>query len=403
MGTNEKPDDDEPRLKPSAVRELAKTIPCREVLTQRNGRSSSDEDEPKVLSFMAGSDQDPSNVARINVYYQTGTVGTCRVLNGEVRETFRKRCSLETLEKMLRDPPDLVSVDEKLQNVGDEGSTDAPIDPDDDENAIRKDIDLADIGLAILMGEAEKLHSHAKTLRDNDPDEANAPPHPNLIGGAEDADGREYAYHLPAETISHIEDCLADSTRDPITCIATSGPGTVLLYKSGEWAYTSDIPKSLHRMLKFRKRALPAPAYVSLGRRGRFYVSFRDGSSDWNGPNELDDCLKRHAMHKTVASVAFGKKKYTFFVVFTDGSWEYHGDIPEGLEEKLTDRGDMADLICVTLGPSGEWFLKARNGRMWWGDVSEELDELMDELKEEGRVPCYVDFGEYGSYFVAHD
>eukprot|EP00566_Odontella_aurita_P021954 CAMPEP_0113591186 /NCGR_PEP_ID=MMETSP0015_2-20120614/37122_1 /TAXON_ID=2838 /ORGANISM="Odontella" /LENGTH=230 /DNA_ID=CAMNT_0000497525 /DNA_START=57 /DNA_END=746 /DNA_ORIENTATION=- /assembly_acc=CAM_ASM_000160 len=217
-------------------------------------------------------------------------------------------------------------------------SPDAPMNPDeDDENVIRKDIELTDIGLAILIGEAEKLNTHAKALRDSDPDEADAPPLPDLIGGAEDADGREYA------SISHIEDCLADSTRDPITCIATSGPGTVLLYKSGEWAYTSDIPKSLHRMLKYRKRALPAPAYVSLGRRGRFYVSFRDGSCDWNGPKELDDCLRRHAAHKTVASVAFGKKKYTFFVVYTDGSWEYHGDIPEGLEEKLTERGDLAD------------------------------------------------------------
>lgn len=405
--TKDKADDDEPRMKPAVVRDLAKAIGCREILTQRNGRGGSDEDDPKVLSFMAGAEHDASNVARINIYYQTGTVGTCRILNGEVRETFRKRCSLETLEKILKEPPDLVSIGEKLvvmDDVYDDDGSTNPIHPDeDDENTIRKDIELADIGLAILMGEAEKLNSHAKSLRENDPDEVDAPPLPDLIGGAEDADGREYAYHLPAETISHIEDCLADSTRDPITCIATSGPGTVLLYKSGEWAYTSDIPKSLHRMLKYRKRSLPAPAYVSLGRRGRFYVSFRDGSSDWNGPNELNDCLKRHAMHKTVASVAFGKKKYTFFVVFTDGSWEYHGDIPDGLEEKLTERGDMADLICVTLGPSGEWFLKARNGRMWWGDVSEELDELMDELKEEGRIPCYVDFGEYGSYFVAHD
>ena len=77
--------------------------------------------------------------------------------------------------------------------------------------------------------------------------------------------------------------------------------------------------------------------------------------------------------------------------------------MPEGLEGILRDRGEKADLSTVTLGPRGEWFLRTRNGKMYWGNASEEFDGLMEDLEDSSRSPFFVDFGDYGSYFVSHD
>ena len=52
---------------------------------------------------------------------------------------------------------------------------------------------------------------------------------------------------------------------------------------------------------------------------------------------------------------------------------------------------------------SGEWFVKGRNGKMWWGGTSDDFDDLMDFLEESERSPTFVDFGQYNAYFVTHE
>jgi len=73
------------------------------------------------------------------------------------------------------------------------------------------------------------------------------------------------------------------------------------------------------------------------------------------------------------------------------------------LVEKLKERGNLPDLVCVTLGPKGEWFLRAGNGRMWWGGISSELDELIQNLLKEDRYLNFLDFGEDGTFFLTYD
>jgi hypothetical protein len=87
-------------LNPTAVRERAKSVPgCKEVLA----------DGPTVLSFIVGigphhrrgsggnkgkdnSDEGSSSkqLARVNIWTDTGTVGTSRVIDGKVRQSFRR-------------------------------------------------------------------------------------------------------------------------------------------------------------------------------------------------------------------------------------------------------------------------------------------------------------------------
>jgi hypothetical protein len=189
--------------------------------------------------------------------------------------------------------------------------------------------------------------------------------------------------------------------------VSTNGKGTVFLYGNGGVAYTPAIPRALYQKLRqLRNSSYSArPSYVSLGTRDRYFVAFNDGTADWKGPKPLDKVLKKCLQSsQPPRSVAFGSSYDTFFVVFHDGSWQYQGrGIPSSLEEKLADREDRPDLGAVNLGPSGEWFLKAKNGRMWWSGISAELDQVIANILNAGNYLRFLDFGENGSYFVSYD
>ena len=73
------------------------------------------------------------------------------------------------------------------------------------------------------------------------------------------------------------------------------------------------------------------------------------------------------------------------------------------LEEKLSASKERTELSCINIGPSGEWFMRSQDGRVAWGDISEEMDEASQELLDEGHVVNFLDFGENGSYFVSYD
>jgi hypothetical protein len=106
----------------------------------------------------------------------------------------------------------------------------------------------------------------------------------------------------------------------------------------------------------------------------------------------------------SIASVAFGKEIDDYFVVRSDGTWESHGDMPPGLDKLMRDRRNKADLLWVSLGVSGEWCVKARNGRVWWGNVSDEVDEMLADItaKDSEREVKYIDFGTSETYFILY-
>ena len=369
------------KLNPEDVRECARKIPgSREVATFGE----------TVLSFLVGM-HDKKTVCRINIYLKTGTIGCCRVLGSDqVREVFRKVSSIQGLSRIMQDPPKLTQFDTSL------------VFSENGEPDISSKMELAELGVCILVGEKEKLQVHLKALEEEDTSAEND-------DSSEEDDtfeGMEFEFSLPDDVMEQVEQCLEDIARMGkfVTCVAVNGKGAVFLYGNGGVAYTPGIPKQLYHKLKALKTNSRAtrPCYVSIGGRERYYVSFLDGTSDWRGPKGLGQNLKRS--RKQPRSVAFGSTYDTFFIVYDDGSWEYQGrGIPQELEDKLKDRSDRADLVCVTLGPRGEWFLRAQNGRMWWGGVGQALDELVHNLLESERYLNYLDFGDDGTYFISYD
>ena len=368
------------KLDPVEVRKTARTVHgCRE-----DGSSKDD----TAMSFLVGLDSNNvKDLARVNVYTVTGTIGTCRVLQGQVREIFKRNVSsLNALKRTLAHPPTLTTVVETP-----DGTAGA-------NESLPVKSELAEVGMCILLSEREKLQHHLEAAIEAAREKE------------QDVSGMDFEFGLPKKVMKQVEQCLQDilDMGKFVTCVATNGRGAVFLYGHGGVAYTPNIPKQLHHKLKQLKhgRAMSStngtntrPSYVAIGTRERYYVAFHDGTADWKAPKALDKCLKRRS---TPRSVAFGDKYDSYFVVFEDGSWECN-DVPEELTDKLADRLDRPDLVCVTLGPSGEWFLRARNGRMWWGGISEDLDEMIQQLLESDRYLNFLDFGDDGTYFLSYD
>lgn len=389
-----------PKLNPTALRERAKSVPgCREV--PASGTS--------VVSFVVGLHlRKVEALARVNIFFDSGTVGTSRVLGGKVRQTFRRNVSsLDVVERLLKAPDKLVSIDEGLIGLHDDG----PVSRDgSDARSLQKELELADVGLCILEGEREKLASHLESIAHAPKDETR---HDTAVGDDDSASasvsGLEFRFSLPADVMAQVDQCLKDITRmdKVVKGVATNGKGTVFLYGNGGVAYTPAIPRALYQKLRqLRNSSYSArPSYVSLGTRDRYFMAFNDGTADWKGPKALDKIIKKCLQTaQPPKCVSFGSSYDTFFVIFQDGSWQYQGrGIPESLEQKLASRDDRADLVTVNLGPSGEWFVKARNGRMWWSGISTELDRVIAKILNDGHYLHFLDFGEKGSYFVSYD
>lgn len=242
--------------------------------------------------------------------------------------------------------------------------------------------------------------------------------------------GMEFQFSLSASSMKHVDQCMSDITgmNKLIRGVATSGRGTVFLYGNGGVAYTPNIPRPLHHklsQLRSNTKMSSRPSYVSLGSKDRFYCAFHDGTYCLKGPKSLEKELKRcfaasvsassssvpsmlqpslqqQSQSQMPVSVAFGATWESWFVVFPDGSWKFQGKIPNDLSHKLASRKDRGDLVRVTLGPSGEWFVKARNGRMWWGGLTDAADASIQALLKDHEL-CFLDFGEDGSYFVSYD
>jgi hypothetical protein len=342
-------------LNPIAVRERSKSVlGCREVYPGG----------PYVISFVVGLNQNSADdLARVNIFFNTGTVSTARVLGGKLRQTFRRNVtSLDVIEQLLKHPEKLIEIDDSLVGFHDISKAGAcPISP----RSIQKELELAHVGQCILQGEKEKLEKHLENIAEMKPrpqSEAilkgpfadNHNKDDDNSGSSNSAqDDMEYQFSLPTAVMDQVDQCLRDirKLKKIIKGVATNGKGTVFLYGNGGVAYTPSIPKAMYQKLRqLRESSFRArPKYIALGTRDRYFVSFNDGSADWKGPKVLDKLLKKCTQEKKMPrSVSFGSSYDTFFVVFHDGSWKYQGrGIPQSLEEKLEERDCRYALLFI--------------------------------------------------------
>jgi hypothetical protein len=183
-----------------------------------------------------------------------------------------------------------------------------------------------------------------------------------------------------------------------VTCIACGGVGTIMLYERGGWSCTGGVAKLLHNKLNGRQKSLPHAEYVAMGSQDRYYLSFEDGKSEWVGCDEMSKVLNKETSRK-VKTVAFGDDWDSFFVVFADGWW-CSLNIPHELQKLMDSRKQRADLDCVSLGPSGEYFLQAKNGRAWWGGGMAPKNRSIAG-KHKNRI-TFMDFGDNDTFLYRY-
>jgi len=182
------------------------------------------------------------------------------------------------------------------------------------------------------------------------------------------------------------------------TCVAIARKTTVMLYESGKYSNTYGLEPFLHKKLAGLPSYPCKPKYVALGSNDRYYVEYASTPSEWKGPTSMSKIL--HESNQNIRTVAFGEDYHTFFIVFEGGSWMSNGNIPDGLSKRLKQRNCSGDLSLVSLGPNGEWFLKALNGDSWWGGVP---DSFLDEIGEIEDSITSMYFGDDWSYFVRYN
>jgi len=357
-------------LDPDAVRERCQNYT--EVATK----------DTRVCSYL-------TNDARVTIYCVTGTVGIARVVQSRVRQVFRRNItSLDMVESLLKDPPTLEVMDHSLLNL-----------PSANVQSVGVNLQLIDLGISKLQSEREHLHQHAQFL------EPLGPCPPQQTHPSQKKNALEFQFSLPADPMKHVDQCLTDirNMGRLVQGVSTNGKGTVFLYGNGGVAYTPHIPRALyHKLSQLRttKHRQDRPNVIVLGTRDRFFVSFNNGSFGCKGPKALDKELRKGAP----MAVTFGSTYDTFAIVWSDGTYTLQGKgIPKELEAVLEARNHRPVVSMLNLGPSGEWFVRLDNGKMWWGGISKEMRESLKGLVEEGHVMNYLDFGDDGSYFISYD
>jgi methyltransferase-like protein len=350
------------------------------------------------------------HLARITIYCHTGTIMTSRILNGCVRNLFRKNVtSLDIVERCLRDPPELPTIDWNLighanhmDTTTTTGSSSSTV-LDKVVQSIPNNLELIDVGIAILTSERDKLIQHAKTLEYSKVTSTTTKAtttymeHKKVITTTTTTPvttttGMEFQFSLSAGPMKHVDQCLHDINEmgKLVKWVATNGIGTVFLYGNGGVAYTPNIPQPLYqRLSQLRSSKLHScrPKYVTLGTKDRYFVTFHDNTFHYSkGMKVLDRELKK--LSNPPLSVAFGSTYDAFCIVYDDGTYKHHGrGIPNAFIERLAASTTTSQAVpsmllsSVTLGPSGEWFIRY----------------------QDRHTINFLDFGENGSYFVSYD
>ena len=180
------------------------------------------------------------------------------------------------------------------------------------------------------------------------------------------------------------------------TCIATNGDATILLYESGGWAFTANLPNGLHNKLNGRQRSLPKPTYVALGTKDRYYIQFADGHSQWSGPDDMGDELQN--TDRKVRSVAFGRRYSSYFIVYEDGGYLYK-NMPSGLDDFVENKNrGRCNLKCVSLGPDDQYYIKTETHSYWSASES-----TVKKIKKYRDRLTFIDFGSDDAYLIRYN
>jgi hypothetical protein len=179
-----------------------------------------------------------------------------------------------------------------------------------------------------------------------------------------------------------------------VSSLAIGGESIVFIYDDYSWSSTNGLPPLLLKRLHTRPTHLSPPAYVAAGSMNRCFLTFSDGSSEWNASEGFHRCIHEQK-GSSVARVAFGRHWNSFVILFNNGTFHYN-NIPTELEAQLRRKED-GPLAEIYLGPNGEWFLAREDGKVSWMARSCEI-----VAKELGLNITDMLFGSNGTFIIRY-
>lgn len=385
----------------------------------------------RVVSFVRENE-------RINVYYTTGTVGTC--VNHPSRgktQLFRRNVTLQQLGDIFMNPRAHTGKGYYTNQGGskrgreEEDHDVAARPPRDELSELRAALAVVDAEreelLAIIRAEEERIaqkkrEEEAKAeLERLRQDRIRKEEEEQKEGARKAAADREAAAQAEQKRSNrgtcatwiltdsdHMEKC---SPKDA-NCIALSERTRnsndscfILSYDGGRCAFSSGLPKGLHNKLNGRQRHLPGIEYVVLGPDGQYYVRFSDGSF-------------QHALISPVLGEWLNAGHKLLMLAFGhEGSYYAHfeGQMPfmEGVAKRLRDlvvsrwkqgpRFGPPTFVSLDQADPGNFFVAWNHGREVDGLLPASAGQESKNLRFNGYRVTQIHLGAAGEYLIRYE
>ncbi|KAI8465847.1 MAG: hypothetical protein J3K34DRAFT_435653 [Monoraphidium minutum] len=299
--------------------------------------------ESRVLGFTRGG-------MRVNVYYSTGTVGTCldHPRRGKT-QLFRRGQSLETLSAIFEDP--------RVHTGAGYYRRHSAARPEPSQRAPGRAL------TAHLPDAAAEAELHANF----------GSPAPSAPGG-----GRE------------------------VVCLALGGAGFFAVERRGG-CWWRGVPVALDGLMAGRPRSGAPVDFAALGPGGSYFVQFADGTHHLSSEGAALRAALASRRGSPVEALAFAPGG-GFWVMWEDGVTQRHR-LPPGAEARVADSeaGRLAPVEAVALGPSDEWYVRHADCACASGGLEPGCAAALAALADGGRGVADVAFGEGGAWAVVHE
>ena len=364
----------------TAVRQLAAEHKLQELAHNEASR---------VISFLTRPAGGDALSFLINVCYTTGTVGTCmeHPRRGKT-QLMRRNCTLPQLREIMANPRVHTGkgyYKRRRKDTAEQSLNGRPaLDfPQSEEMELRHELAGLDKEMANIEKKRRAVLQRLQVCDAERAAAAAAEVQAYLRGKLTKFRLSDGDYHEELRKMQGL-----NSARS-----IALGEGYFVQLSGGGSCYWG-VPKQLYNAVNGRQKSLPKPEYVVIGTGDRFYIRFADGSSRWEG--EDDDFSEAiHDSDSDVDKVAFGSdgdQNSYWFILFRDGSAEWHPDLPADLVECVLQE-DCADVRDVTLGPDGQWFLIWEDMDWASSGLFYSLCDAVNTLQDQGREIRQLLFG----------
>ena len=304
-----------------------------------------------LIAFSTKADPTKGDSLRVNIWYNTGTVG--RVLDHPRlfhTQIFKSNCHENDLNAIFSHPRRYPQLGYRFKKTEQKRPQIAP------EDRVMTESAALELQLAKLVSEQREMAKERAALEalltatapdaklDTTQKKGDNKTNMHVTYG-QITHGKNVCYSLRPKHRKAFE----SSWNDENYLSVSLAKGFITILPEGKFSY-SVIPHTLYQKLTSRKSSEPHIICASLGSEGRYYIRFNDGEWQALGSDSLVKEIDQY--HCGVEKIAFGPKWGSYFIKFQDGATVWQ-DMPLGLHNKLKGRqANSPHVTHLSISPS---------------------------------------------------